>query len=167
MPAHIHEDHINSDHFDFDGETLSAKGRARGGASLTSTVTTNPASAGVDTLVAAAWTGNNNAVEIAIDGGSNGFKYTGTADKQLLVMASMSASIDTNAVEAEWTVYVNGSATSVNMIRYFDKSNKTGSFTLAGRISVKQNEIIQIYVKHDTSGAKIDNQIINIELFEV
>lgn len=167
MPAHIHENHLNSDHFEYDGETLSVKGRARGGASLSSIVTTNPASAGTDTLVAATWTGNSNAVEIAIDGGSNGFKYTGSADKQLLVMASMSASIDTNAVEAEWTVYVNGVATSVNMIRYFDKSNKVGSFTLAGRISVKQNEIIQIYVQHDTAGAKIDNRIINIEMFEV
>lgn len=167
MGKHIQQDHMSTDHFVIDvNDQITHKPKARGGGRLTNTPATTTTAAGTKYKVNMTLSdGSQN--EIELDNTNFGIKYTGTASKTLLFMASMSASSDTNATACQWELYKNTSATGVLMDRYFDKSGKSGSFTLAGRIDVVQNDLIHIHVSSDIAGAIITHTVINIEVFEV
>lgn len=166
MPKHIHQGHPDSGHFFFDGDVLKLMPTARGGGHLTNTPQVTTTVAGTKYKVPMTLA-NGSSNEIEIDNTGYGLKYTGSADKTLLFMASMGASSDTNATDCEWELYLDAAATGIKMPRYFDKQNKGGSFTLMGRVDVKQNETLHIHVSSDIAGAVISHSTINIEILQV
>lgn len=166
MPKHTQQSHFHADHFEFDGDTVKQAPTARGGGHLTNTPLTETTVAGDKYHVQATWA-NGSAVEMDIDNSSYAFKYTGTADKTLLILMQAVASSDTTDTTAEWEVYVNATATGKITQQVLDKTNKVYGIPLAARVDVKQNELIQFYVSSDKAGAKISMTIMNVEIFEV
>ena len=97
MPKHVIQDHMCTDCFNIDeSDVIRINDTARGGGRLSNTPVTETTLSGTKYKILGTWS-NGTHHEVEIDNTNNGFKYTGTADKTLLFMASMSAKVDTNA----------------------------------------------------------------------
>jgi len=166
MPKHTIQEHFHADHFEFDGDIIKQAQKTRGGGRLTSPVITETTLVNTKYIVPMVLT-DGTQYELFLDATNTGIKYTGASDKTLLFMASISAQSDKNATECEWQVYVDGVATNVTTQHYYDKLNKSSAFTIIGRVEVKQDEIITLYVSSDVSSAKITHNVVNIELFQI